>query len=52
MNSVMETGENITFIHKGSNWWQGDKKEILKADNKELNDFVYSSKIMQKFRNL
>jgi phospholipid/cholesterol/gamma-HCH transport system ATP-binding protein len=52
MNSVMETGENINFIHKGENWWCGNKKEILKTDNLELNDFVYSSKIMQKFRNL
>jgi phospholipid/cholesterol/gamma-HCH transport system ATP-binding protein len=52
MNSVMETGENINFIHKGENWWSGNKEEILKTDNQELNDFVYSSKIMQKFRNL
>ena len=52
MNSVMETGENINFIHKGKMWWNGNKEDILKTDNKELNDFVYSSKIMQKFRNL
>jgi phospholipid/cholesterol/gamma-HCH transport system ATP-binding protein len=52
MNSVMETGENINFIHQGRKWWNGTKEDILKTDNKELNDFVYSSKIMQKFRNL
>lgn len=52
MNSVMETGDNITFIYNGRNWWSGNKHEILKADNKELNDFVYASKIMQKFKNL
>ena len=52
MNSVMETGENITFIYQGKKWWQGNKQEILKADNKELNDFVYASKIMAKFRDL
>jgi phospholipid/cholesterol/gamma-HCH transport system ATP-binding protein len=52
MNSVMETGENINFIYKGKNWWNGNKEDILKTDNEELNDFVYSSKIMQKFRNL
>ncbi len=50
MNSVMETGENITFIYKGEKWWQGNKEEILKEDNKELCDFVYASKIMRKFR--
>jgi phospholipid/cholesterol/gamma-HCH transport system ATP-binding protein len=52
MNSVMETGENIHFIHKGQKWWSGNKSDILRTDNQELNDFVYSSKIMQQFRNL
>lgn len=52
MNSVMETGENITFIHQGKVWWQGDSDEILKSDNKELSEFVFASKIMQKFRTL
>lgn len=50
MNSVMETGENIVFLHQGKKWWEGDKVEILKTDNKELCDFVYASKIMQKFK--
>ncbi len=52
MNSVMETGENITFIHEGKVWWQGDNNEILKSDNKELSAFVFASKIMKKFRKL
>lgn len=51
MNSVMETGENIVFLHKGQKWWEGNNHEILKTDNKELCDFVYASKIMQKFKN-
>lgn len=52
MNSVMETGDNISFIYKGKKWWEGDKHEILKTDNKELCDFVYASSIMKKFKNL
>lgn len=52
MNSVMETGENISFIYKGEKWWNGNKEDILKTDNAELCEFVYSSKIMQKFRGL
>lgn len=51
MNSVMETGENIIFLHQGKKWWEGNNIEILKTDNKELCDFVYASKIMQKFKN-
>ncbi|MGE0562805.1 MAG: ABC transporter ATP-binding protein [Flavobacteriales bacterium] len=50
MNSVMETGENIMFLHQGKKWWEGDNVEILKTDNPELCDFVYASKIMQKFK--
>lgn len=52
MNSVMETGDHITFIHQGRKWWEGDKEEILKADNKELCDFVYASRIMKKFKTI
>ena len=47
MNSVIEIGDNISFIYKGEKWWEGNKKEILKTDNKELNDFVYASKFMK-----
>lgn len=50
MNSVMETGENIMFLYQGKNWWQGDNHEILVADNKELSEFVFASKIMKQFR--
>jgi phospholipid/cholesterol/gamma-HCH transport system ATP-binding protein len=50
MNSVMETGENIIFLHQVKKWWEGDNVEILKTDNPELCDFVYASKIMQKFK--
>ena len=43
MNSVMEIGEKIVFIYEGSKWWEGSKDDILQADNKELNDFVFAS---------
>ena len=43
MNSVMEIGEKIVYIHQGKKWWEGNKDEILHADNKELNDFVFAS---------
>jgi len=50
MNSVMGIGDNIVFIHEGKKWWEGDKEEILHADNKELNDFVYATKFLKKLR--
>lgn len=50
MNSVMEIGDHISFIYKGEKWWSGNKHEILKTDNKELNDFVYASKFMKRIK--
>ena len=43
MNSVMEIGEKIVYIHEGKKWWEGSKEEILHAENRELNDFVFAS---------
>ena len=43
MNSVMEIGEKIVFIHEGKKWWEGTKNDILQSDNRELNDFVFAS---------
>jgi len=50
MNSVVEIGDNIAFIYEGENWWTGDSKEILKADNKELNEFVFATKLMRSIK--
>ena len=47
MNSVLEIGENVMFIHKGENYWTGDKTQILKTTNKELFDFVFASQFMK-----
>lgn len=47
MNSVIEIGDNIMFIYKGDNWWQGSKEEILKTENQEVCDFVYATKFMK-----
>ncbi len=40
MNSILEIGDKIGFIHKGSMIWQGDKESILRPDCQELKDFV------------
>mgnify|MGYP002520362985 FL=1 len=40
MNSILEIGDKIGFIHKGEMLWQGDKKKILQPDCQELKDFV------------
>ena len=50
MNSVMEIGDNIMFIHEGKNWWEGDKNSILTTDNQEILDFVYASEFMKEIK--
>jgi phospholipid/cholesterol/gamma-HCH transport system ATP-binding protein len=50
MNSVLQIGQKIAFINKGELWWEGDNKEILKADNKELNDFVFSTELTRRIK--
>ena len=50
MNSVIEIGDNIMFIHDGRNWWSGDRKSIITTDNQEIIDFVYASDFMKEIR--
>ncbi|MDD3458766.1 MAG: ATP-binding cassette domain-containing protein [Weeksellaceae bacterium] len=50
MNSVMEIGETIIFLKNGYKEWAGDKNQILTADNDAVIDFVYSSKLFTKLR--
>ena len=50
MNSVMEIGENILFLKNGIKKWEGNKDAVFRTDNKDIVDFVYSSKLFQKVR--
>ncbi len=47
MNSVIGIGENITFIYKGCAEWKGSNKEILNAENKPLEEFIFASDILR-----
>ena len=50
MNSVMEIGEKIIFLKEGLKEWEGSFKTIFKTDNKAVTDFVYSSNLYKKVR--
>ena len=50
MNSVMEIGDKIIFLVEGKKIWEGNNREILKTDDKLINDFVYSSEIFKKVK--
>lgn len=52
MNSVMEIGEKIIFLKNGIKEWEGTKDEIFKTDNEAVTDFVYSSELFKKVRQM
>jgi phospholipid/cholesterol/gamma-HCH transport system ATP-binding protein len=51
MNSVMEIGEKVVFIHEGFKCWEGTNNEVLNSDDKYLNDFVFASNLAKKIKN-
>jgi len=50
MNSVMEIGEKILFLKDGLKAWEGTNEEIFRTDNETVTDFVYSSDLFKKVR--
>jgi phospholipid/cholesterol/gamma-HCH transport system ATP-binding protein len=52
MNSVMEIGEKVVFIHEGHKSWEGTREEILDSDDENLNDFVFASNFAKKIKAL
>jgi phospholipid/cholesterol/gamma-HCH transport system ATP-binding protein len=50
MNSVLEIGDRIAFLHKGEKAWEGTRHEVLSSDNQILSDFVYANKFLKSFR--
>jgi phospholipid/cholesterol/gamma-HCH transport system ATP-binding protein len=50
MNSVMEIGENICFLHDGMLEWSGHKDEVLESDNENLQSFIFASPFLQRLR--
>jgi len=50
MNSVMEIGESIVFLHDGKIEWSGSKEEVLSSANQELQSFIFASPFLQRLR--
>ncbi len=52
MNSVIEIGEHIVFIHEGNLWWEGNRHDIITCENKELNDFLFNNELTRKLKTM
>lgn len=47
MNSMMEIGEQISFLYKGHKLWEGDNTTITSSSVSELNEFIYANKLLR-----
>ncbi|MBC7650494.1 MAG: ATP-binding cassette domain-containing protein [Deinococcales bacterium] len=47
MNSVMEIGDHIMYMHQGEKQWEGSNKEIIFSKNELLNKFIFASDFLQ-----
>jgi phospholipid/cholesterol/gamma-HCH transport system ATP-binding protein len=52
MNSIMEIGEKIILLKNGYKVWEGDKSQVFFTDNDDLNDFVFSSNLFRRVKEL
>jgi phospholipid/cholesterol/gamma-HCH transport system ATP-binding protein len=50
MNSVIEIGESVLFLHNGEKCWEGSKHNILHSGNQILNDFIFANKLYAMMR--
>lgn len=50
MNSVMEIGEKVLFIHQGKVNWEGNSSEVFSADNDNLERFIFASSFTRQAR--
>ena len=47
MNSVMEIGDHIMYMHQGLKEWEGTNKEIIFSKNERLNEFIFASEFLK-----
>ena len=50
LNSVLGISDRIVFIHEGKSWWNGTRDQLLSSGNEQLDDFLFSSEIMQRLK--
>ncbi|HMP92645.1 MAG TPA: ATP-binding cassette domain-containing protein, partial [Phnomibacter sp.] len=47
MNSVLEIGDNILYLHQGQKRWEGTNKEIIYSHDGLLNNFIFASEFLR-----
>lgn len=52
MNSVMEIGNHIIYMHQGEKEWEGNNKDIIFSKSEKLNDFIFASEFLKDAKNM
>ena len=52
MNSVMEIGDHIIYLHQGYKQWEGSNQDIIFSRDQKLNDFIFASEFLQGAKNM
>ncbi len=47
MNSVMEIGDHIVYLHQGHKQWEGTNQDIIYSKDELLNNFIFASEFLQ-----
>ena len=49
MNSVMEIGEHVLFLHGGKKLWEGSNGSILDSGVEELDEFIFANRLLREY---
>ena len=52
MNTVMESGDHIVYMHQGHKQWEGSNTEIVFSDDEELDNFIFASDFLRKAKEM
>ncbi len=47
MNTVLESGDHIIYMHQGQKQWEGSNKDIFLTENELLNNFIFASDFLR-----
>lgn len=47
MNTVLESGDHIVYMHQGQKQWEGSNKDIIFSEEELLNNFIFASEFLR-----
>ena len=52
MNTVMESGDHIVYMHKGKKKWEGSSRDIIFSEDQDLTEFIFASEFLTKAKEM